>query len=95
MADATVYVVYRSDAPDGPFVSAARVDVATGPTTVTFTGTFVHIVIWQPTAESFEYVEAGASSGTGAHFRVVALNAGGAGPASAVVCGAPPGDPDC
>ncbi|HEY3549372.1 MAG TPA: hypothetical protein VGK17_25155, partial [Propionicimonas sp.] len=95
VADATAYRVYRSEAPDGPFVLSAWVDVATGATTVTFTGAHEHISIWPPSAHSFEYIESGTSGGTPVYFRVTALDASGEAPASTVVCGTPTGYPDC
>jgi hypothetical protein len=91
VAGATGYRVYRSESPDGPFVKAARFDVASGAKTVEFTGAHEYITIWSA-GDYLEYVEA--VSGVRAYFRVVALNAAGEGPASGTACGVPLGSSD-
>ncbi len=84
--DATGYRVYRSDSPDGPFVAAARYDVASGEATVEYTGTYEYIGI-HSTDQGLQYVEA--VRGQLGYFQVVAYNDDGEGPPSAVLCGEP------
>lgn len=86
---ATGYSVYRSDSPDGPFVRSARYDVASGVTTVEYSGGYEYIGIWAMTpggdSDYIEYVEV--VTGARAYFKVAAFNAAGEGPASGAVCG--------
>lgn len=87
---ATGYRVYRSDIEIGPFALSASFDVATGRTTVAFGGAHEYIQIWQPQSgdyRDFQYIEA--IHGDRGYFRVTAVNAGGEGPMSGVVCGEP------
>lgn len=86
---ATGYRVERADAPGGPFEAAATVDLVTGE--VTMAEGVVNMI---PAGGSlpFTYVEVGAGQ---RYLRVVARHPGGDAEPSAVVCGAPPGQPDC
>jgi hypothetical protein len=90
---ATGYRVYRSDSPDGPFTKSASYDVATGKTTIEYVLSSEYIVIEPSWPQGFEYIEVISEGPT--YFQVKALNVGGEGPPSAVVCGTPPGNPAC
>ncbi len=83
---ATGYRVYRSGAAAGPFVPAARFDVATGTSTTEYVGPHEYVGISPYSPGGFTYVEA--VSGTPAYLMVVAYNDGGDGPGSAAVCAA-------
>lgn len=92
--DATGYRVYRSTAASGPFVASASFDVTSGTTSVELAGDYEYIGFWMPSPDSVTYVEV-AFPGGPTYFRVAAVNDGGEGPPSSVVCGSPPGYPTC
>lgn len=89
VAGAEGYRLYRADAAGGPFELAADLDVATGTSTTAEGVTNV----WSPAPGEYEYIEFGAA--TRRYFRVTAYDDAGETPPSAVVCGAPTGQPDC
>jgi hypothetical protein len=97
--NATGYRVLRSNAPDGQFEVAAEIDITTGTATAAagvvnvFSEEHSYIPPGDPLeapdqSSQFEYVDVGADQRC---FAVIAFNAKGDGPASAVSCGVPPG----
>jgi hypothetical protein len=88
---ATGYRVKRSSAPGGPFEVSADIDMESGRTTL---GDGVTNV-WMPAHDVFEYVELISDGSAVRYVRVIAYNENGEGPASAVICAAPPGAPRC
>ena len=88
-SDATGYRVYRAGSRDGPFVPAASYDVATGVTTVEYSG-YEYIVIEPEFGSSTQLRYTEAIRNDAGWFRVSAFNAGGEGPLSAITCGWPP-----
>jgi hypothetical protein len=85
VAGATGYRVLRSDAGSGPFAVAADYDVATGHATRVED----HITVWHPTDQGWlQYIEYGESRVR--WFYVVAYNAAGDAPPSAVVSASSP-----
>jgi hypothetical protein len=85
------YRVERADDPSGPFEESASIDAVTGATS---TGEGV-VFVSAPHADqtSFLYVEYGEAPRR--YLRVVAVHPAGDAAPSVVVCGAPPGLPDC
>jgi hypothetical protein len=97
--NATGYRVLRSNTADGPFEVAAEIDITTGTATaaddVVFVSSEEHTYIppgdpleAPDQSSQFTYIE---FSFVARCFTVIAFNAKGDGPASAVSCGAPPG----
>jgi hypothetical protein len=97
--NATGYRVLRSDTADGQFEVAAEFDITTGTATAAedVVNVFSEEHSYVPPrgtldapdqSSQFSYVDVGADERC---FRVIAFNAAGDGPASAVGCGAPPG----
>ena len=102
-ATATGYQVLRAESAEGPFSIAADFSVTTGKTTVAndvvnlWSGQHTYVPaggsLGAPDqSPTFEYVQAGLPQ---QYFRVVAYNAAGTAPTSAIVCGAAPGRPAC
>jgi hypothetical protein len=98
---ATGYRVLRSGSPGGPFVVAADINVMTGAVTrkadVTYIASANHsyrpggpLLSAPDTSPWFEYIDVG---GFPRWFKIVAYNAAGQGPASAVLEAVPPGPP--
>lgn len=98
VAGATGYRVLRGAAVDGPFEIAADLDVTTGSTTAApqvvniFSEQHSYLPSDGPLAAPdpsprFQYVDVTAGERC---FQVIAYNAAGDGPASAVACGSPP-----
>ena len=88
VASATGYRVSRATTRDGPYSTAADLDVATG--TSTKASSVVNLYV--ASDGSFVYVEVvtdAATSGPQRYFRVTAYNSAGDGEPSMVVCGAP------
>ena len=104
VANVTGYRVLRANAAGGPFTVDADVNITTGKATAAteVTNIFSSQRTYIPPGATatapdpsprFEYVEVGGN--VQHYFRVVAYNASGDAPASAVVCGSPPGQPRC
>jgi hypothetical protein len=90
VAGAVGYRVERADDPGGPFEESASLDMVTGATS---TGDGVVFVSPPRNDQPFIYVEFGEARRR--YLRVVAVHPAGDAAPSAVVCGAPPGLPDC
>jgi hypothetical protein len=99
VADATGYRVLRSSTAEGSFEVVAELDVTTGDATAesdvvnVYSGEHSYIpsggTLDGPDGSAqFNYVDLGNEQRC---FRVIAFNAAGDGPPSAVACGAPPG----
>lgn len=88
MPGATGYRVYRTTTPGGPFLPAASYDVATGVTTVEYSG-YEYIFIQPEFGSSTQLRYTEAVSMDFVWFRVSAFNAGGEGPLSGITCAEP------
>ena len=88
-SDATGYRVYRASAPGGSMTRSASYSIATGATTVEYSGTYEFIGIWSYSPNSFEYVEV--VDGQPGYFVVAAFNSAGEGPRQGTVCAVPLG----
>ena len=88
MPDATGYRVYRAYSADGPFLPAASIDMATGATSVEYSGyEYIYIEYEYGSTTRLRYTEA--VSMDFVWFRVSAFNAGGEGPLSGLTCAEP------
>jgi hypothetical protein len=106
VANVTGYRVLRASAAIGPFSVNADIDTTTGKATAgsDVTNIWSQQRSYVPSGATtampdsspwFEYVEVISGGAAPRYFRVVAYNANGEAPASAIVCGSPTGSPRC
>jgi hypothetical protein len=94
VASATGYRVVRAIAPEGPYSTAAELDVATGTSTKASGVTNVFVA----SDGNFVYIELlgdAITSEPRRYYRVIAYNPAGEASPSAVVCGAPTPNTAC